>query len=104
MTLALWLIDLGQPYNDAIRVAIVAGFAVLAIALPPVLEARARAGRRRGAHELGVLLWLIFAAGIAAVLVRWGQALVGITTLLRLAAVIVGAHYLWANRRAFRRR
>jgi hypothetical protein len=104
MTLAYWTIDLGRPYNDVVQGTIIAAFVLLAIGLPPLLEARARPGRIVAAHELGVLVWLIFAAGIAAVFVRWRQPLVGIVTMLRLGVAGVGLHYLWSNRRAFRRR
>lgn len=97
---AVWVIDLGTVGNNAVRVILVVVFALLAIGLPPILQARARIGRRAEADELGVLIWLIFAAGIAAIVVRWDAPLLAIVTLLRVGVAVIGVHYLWRNRRA----
>jgi hypothetical protein len=85
--------------DDALRIVMIVGFAVLAILLPTAIRVHARDERHTDARLLAWTVWAIFAAGILAILHRIGQPIRWDVTTLRLLVLALGFTYVARNLR-----
>jgi uncharacterized membrane protein YdfJ with MMPL/SSD domain len=90
-------------WDDALRIVLILGFAVLAVLLPTAIRVHARDERRTDARLLAWTVWAIFAAGVLAILHRIGQPIRWDVTGLRILVLALGFTYVARNLRRRRR-